>query len=201
MDFKNSETLKNLTRSFAAECQDGAKYQYLADMATQQKLSQISTVLKQLATNEMAHGKVFYDYISTQCPGGVDMVEIKATYPMQNGKLDEMLKIKAENEQRQADKIYPDFARIAKKEGFDDIAEKYLAIAKIEACHAEVLNELYQILSNNSMYNKEENVIWKCMNCGHEAKSKKAWKKCPICSMDQGYVKITLCGSSNDTIQ
>ncbi len=198
MDFKNSETLKNLTRSFAAECQDGAKYQYMADMATQQKLSNVSTILKQLATNEMAHGKVFYDYISTQCAGGVEMVEIKATYPMQNGNLVDMLKVKAENEQRQADSVYPAFAKTAKKEGFDDIAEKYLEIAKIEACHADVLNQLYQFLSNNTLYNSEQPQKWKCLNCGHEGTSKKAWKKCPICSMDQGYVKISLRGNPCD---
>lgn len=198
MDFKNSETLKNLTRSFAAECQDGAKYQYMADMATQQKLSNVSTILKQLATNEMAHGKVFYDYISTQCPGGVEMVEIKATYPMQNGKLEDMLKVKAENEQRQADSVYPAFAKQAKKEGFEDIAEKYLQIAKIEACHADVLNQLYQMMSNQTLYSSDSLTKWKCLNCGHEGTSKKAWKKCPICSFDQGFVKITLQGSSED---
>ena len=99
MEFKNSETLKNLTRAFAAECQDGAFYQYMADEATQNKLSYISTILKQLATNEMAHAKVFYDYIGKHCSGGVDMVEIKATYPMKYGKLDEMLLAKAKNEE------------------------------------------------------------------------------------------------------
>ena len=198
MDFENSQSLKILTRAFAAECQDGAKYQYLADMATQQKLSQVSTILKQLATNEMAHAKVFYDYISTKVPGGVEMVEIKATYPMQNGQLVDMLKIKAENEQRQADEIYPSFAKTFKKEGFLDISEKILQIAKIEACHASVLNQLYTKLSNDTLYSSEGETLYKCMNCGHESRAKKAWKKCPICSMDQGYVKINLTGSCED---
>ncbi len=192
MEFKNSETLKNLTRAFAAECQDGAKYQYMADMATQQKLKDLSTILKGLATNEMAHGKVFYDYINTQCPGGVEMVDIKATYPMVYGDLVKMLEAKGENEQRQADKIYPEFAKVAKKEGFDDIAEKLLQIAKIEQNHAEVLKKLHTILKNGSMYAQDVLVKWKCMNCGHEGSQKKAWKKCPICGFDQGFVKIHL---------
>ena len=196
MDFKNSETLKNLTRSFAAECQDGAKYQYMADMATQQKLSNVATILKQLATNEMAHGKVFYDYINEQCPGGVEMVEIKATYPMQHGQLVDMLQVKDETEQRQAESVYPAFAKTAEKEGFTDIAEKYLQIAKIEQCHAEVLFELYQRLKNNTLYSFDKAVKFKCLNCGHESTQKKGWKKCPICSMDQGYIKISLGGSN-----
>lgn len=198
MDIRNSETLKILTRAFAAECQDGAKYQYMADMATQQKLSNVATILKALATNEMAHGKVFYDYINEQHPGGVEMVEIKATYPMQHGNLVDMLKVKGENEQRQAENIYPSFAKTAKKEGFDDIAEKFLQIAKIEACHAEVLFQIHQMLSNNCLYAADKPVKWKCLNCGHEGTQKKGWKKCPICGMDQGYIKINLFGSSED---
>lgn len=192
MEFKNSETLKNLTRAFAAECQDGAKYQYMADMATQQKLNNLSTLLKGLATNEMAHGKVFYDYINSQCPGGVEMVDIKATYPMVYGNLEKMLEAKGENERRQADKIYPDFAKVAEKEGFSDIAQKLLQIAKIEASHAEVLKKLHVMLKNGTMYSSNVAVAWKCLNCGHEGTQKKAWKKCPICGFDQGFVKIHL---------
>ena len=192
MDFKSSETLKNLTRAFAAECQDGAKYQYMADMATQQKLSNVATILKGLATNEMAHGKVFYDYINSKCPGGVPMVEIKATYPMVHGDLTKMLEAKGENEERQAETIYPSFAKTAKKEGFEDIAEKILEIAKVEANHAEVLNKLHCKLANDTLYSADSPVKYKCLNCGHEGTQKKAWKKCPICTFDQGYVHIHL---------
>ena len=198
MDFKDSQTLKNLTRAFAGECQDGAFYQYMADEATQNKLSYISTILKQLATNEMAHAKVFYDYIGKHCSGGVDMVEIKATYPMKYGKLDEMLLAKAENEERQGEKVYPEFSKIAKKEGFDDIAELLLQIGKIEQCHNRVLLELHDLKTNNKLYSRNQLTLWKCFNCGHEDKLKKVWKQCPICSKDQGFVKINLSGSSSD---
>ena len=198
MDLKNSETLKNLTRAFSAECQDGAFYQYMADNATQEKLSNVATILKQLATNEMAHAKIFYDYISENCEGGVDMVEIKATFPMQAGTLEEMLKIKSENENRQFEVVYPNFVKVAKKGGFEDIAIKIEQIAKIEACHAKVLAELYQLIKNNSLYSSDQEKLWKCLNCGHEDKIKKAWKKCPLCSKNQGFVKINLTGSSED---
>ncbi len=198
MDFINSETLKNLTRAFAAECQDGAKYQYMADMATTQKLSYVSTILKQLATNEMAHGKIFYDYIASQKQGGVEIVEIKATYPMLNGTLEEMLQIKGDNEEKQATSVYPAFAKTAEKEGFTDIASKLREIAKIEACHADVLHQLYQMMRNSTLYSSSSAKLFKCFNCGHEDKLKKAWKKCPLCSKDQGFVKINLCGSAKD---
>lgn len=198
MDFKDSQTLKNLTRAFAGECQDGAFYQYMADEATQNKLSYISTILKQLATNEMAHAKVFYDYIGKHCSGGVDMVEIKATYPMKYGKLDDMLLAKAENEERQGDKVYPEFAKVAKKEGFEDIAEILIQIGKIEQCHNRVLLELHDLKTKNKLYSRNSLTLWKCFNCGHEDKLKKVWKQCPICSKDQGFVKINLSGSASE---
>ena len=192
MDFKSSETLKNLTRAFSAECQDGAFYQYMADEATQKKLSNVATILKQLATNEMAHAKIFYDYISEKCNGGVEMVDIKATYPMNAGNLEQMLKVKSDNEERQFDKVYPEFSKTAKKEGFTDIAEKILEIGKIELCHSKVLIKLYEMIKNNTLYSKDIETLWKCLNCGHEDSLKKAWSKCPLCNKDQGFVKITL---------
>lgn len=198
MELKDSETLKNLTRSFSAECQDGAKYQYMADEAIQQKLSQIATILKSLATNEMAHAKVFYDYVSQNVKVENVMVEIKATYPMGQAPLVEMLKIKAETEKRQAETVYPAFAKMAKKEGFDDVCDMFLEIAKIEANHAMILLELYNKLSNNTLYSEKEPTLYKCTNCGYSDVIKKAWKKCPLCSKDQGMVKITLDCSRKD---
>lgn len=198
MEFEKSETLKNLTRAFNAECSDGAKYQYMADEATQNGQSYISTILKQLATNEMAHAKICYDFILAQKAGGVENVEFKMTYPMVGGKLEDMLKLKAENEERQSKTVYPAFSKTAEKEGYPDIAKKLLQIAKIEACHADVLNQLYQSLANNTLYSYQKATKIKCTNCGHEETTKKAWKKCPLCSKGQGMVKINLCGSSED---
>lgn len=192
MEFNKSETLKNLTRAFAGECLDGAKYQYFADMATQQNKSQISTILKALATNEMAHAKIFYNLVNTLSNNNIDIVEIKATIPMKFGNFEQMFDIKINEESRQSDNIYPAFAKIAEKEGYEDISKLFLQIAKIESCHSKVLIQLSEMLKNDKLYQSESKNLWKCMNCGHEDELKKAWKKCPLCSMDQGYVKINL---------
>lgn len=194
MDFEKSETLKNLTRAFGSECQDGARYQYMADEAQMQKQNYISTILKQLATNEMAHAKVFLDYICDKKSDGFENVEIRATYPMQCGNLVDMLKIKSENEERQGSSVYPAFAKTAKKEGFDDISVKFMEIAKIEKCHSSVLSQIYQMLQNNTLNCFEEAQKIKCTNCGYEESVKKAWKKCPLCQKSGGMVKINLCG-------
>ena len=189
MNFKESQTLKNLTRAFAGECMDGAKYQYLADTAVQKQLSQVSTILKALATNEMAHAKVFYDYICEKGNNEVEIVEVKSTIPMHCGDFNSLFKIESDLEQRQADTVYPAFAKDAEKEGFKDIAKKFMQIAKIESCHSRVLAEVGQMINNGSMYISDYVNLWKCMNCGHEDELKKAWKTCPICSKNQGYWK------------
>ena len=198
MELKNSETLKNLTRSFASECQDGAKYQYMADEATQQKQEYVSTILKQLATNEMAHAKVFYDYISKNVKEVDLIVDIKASYPMNHAPMPEMLKLKADAEKQQAETVYPAFAKTATKEGFTEVAKYFEEIAKIEAVHAFVLLELYNKISNNTLYVCNEPTLWKCTNCGHEEKLKKAWKTCPLCKKGQGMIKINLEGCGED---
>ena len=192
MEFKNSETLKNLTRAFASECQDGAKYQYMADEATQNKQSGVATILKTLATNEMAHAKIFYDYISQNADDKNLKVDIKASYPMAHAPLIEMLKIKAENEDFQAQTVYPAFAKTAKKEGYEDIAKKLTIVADIESNHNVILQKLYCKLKEDSLYTSSEKTLWKCNNCGYQESSKKAWKKCPLCSREQGMVKINL---------
>ena len=198
MEFKQSETLKNLTRAFAGECMDGAKYQYIADTAVTQKYSQVSSVLKALATNEMAHAKIFYDLVNEKSNNEIDIIDIKATVPMKSGPFEEMFNIKKEAEERQAETVYPAFAKVAEKEGFSDIAKTFLQIAKIESIHAKILSEIGQMIKNGSIYQANVATLWKCMNCGHEDELKKAWKKCPLCTKDQGYVKLTLQGSPKE---
>ena len=191
MDFKKSETLKNLTRAFAAECQDGAKYQYMADEATQNQMSNVSTILKALATNEMSHAKIFMDLIEKHHKGGVNLVNIEASYQMQCGKLDELLKIKGDIEKKEAEEIYPGFAEVAKKEGFNDVAKKFEEISKVEKYHSEIFYKLDRLIKNNQLYSCEMDKLWKCVNCGYESLDKKAWDTCPLCEKNQGYVKIT----------
>lgn len=191
MDFKKSETLKNLTRAFAAECQDGAKYQYMADEATQNQLSNVSTLLKALATNEMSHAKIFMDLIEKHNHGGVNVVDIEASYQMQCGKFQDLLKIKGDIEKKEAEEIYPAFEKTAKDEGFEDVAKKFEEISKVEKYHSEIFYKLDRLLKNKKLFKSEAKKLWKCINCGYEQLGKEAWDMCPLCEKNQGYVKIT----------
>lgn len=198
--FEQSKTAENLARAFAGECQDGAKYQYVADMATQQKFPTIATILKQIATNEMAHAKAFMDILAKNASGVIESIKITADYPFQVGNLEQMLSFEEQNENKQAVEVYPEFARIATAEGFEDCADLFMRVAQVEACHTNQLHQLHQNFKEKTLFKCEKGKKFKCSNCGHEAELKSAWKTCPLCGQPQGYVMIEISNAKSDTV-
>lgn len=198
--FEQSKTAENLARGFAGECQDGARYQYVADMATQSGNNYIATLLKQVATNEMAHAKIFMDLLVRNSSGVIESVKITADYPMQFGSLAEMLKYDEENERKQALEVYPEFARIAKAEGFTDAYDAFMRVAQVEACHCNQLHQLATKFADKTLYKCKEGKKFKCSNCGHEAELKEGWKTCPLCGQKQGMIQIEISQAPEDTV-
>jgi len=189
MDFNNSNTKKNLARAFAAECQAGARYQFMATQAQNEQLVFIKDTLKMLAKNEMAHAKLFYDYILEK--GGEDFeVNICADYPYLEPALKDSLKAEVEIELDEFENLYPFFAKEAEKEGFDDIANSFLVVSKVEKTHAEMLKKLARGYEKEKLYSHKEKVLMKCSNCGHIDLKNKGWQTCPLCSLGQGYIEI-----------
>ncbi len=190
MDFNKSKTKENIARAFAAECQDGARYQFMAKAAVSEGFSFISDQLKMLAKNEMAHASRLYNLMLSHCQGKEDNVPIEAGYPFEPPELSVSLKTASEIEEYEAKNIYPTFAKIAKDEGFSDIAQAFTLIAEIENRHAIKLSNLGKLYRANKLYKSNEVVAWECSNCGHTENSKSPWNNCPVCSYPQGYVII-----------
>ncbi len=199
MDFLESQTIINLARVFAGECQDGARYQFIADTANQEKQHYIYDVLKDLAANEMAHAKKVFELITTHSNEVVKNINIEAGYPFKSGKLVDTIKFELENERSEAESVYPAFAEIARDEGYNDAYTLLNLISKVENTHVNILTELYEGLKANKLYKCNCAVKWKCNNCGHVAEQKAAWTTCPLCGNDQGYVRINLKNTSNCT--
>jgi len=199
-NFEQSKTAENLARAFAGECQDGARYQWLADMAQQQQMGAIATILKQLATNEMAHAKVFMDLLTQNASGTIESFKITADYPLQVGNLVDSLAASEKNERKQSVEVYPEFARIAKEEGYSDVFDHFMRVAQVESCHTNILHQLYVGLKNKTLYKKNTKFKWKCTNCGHESELEEAWKKCPLCGASQGMVLIVIDESPKGTV-
>lgn len=190
MDFNKSKTKENLARIFAAECQDGARYQFMAKSAVSEGFSYISDQLKVLAKNEMAHASMIYSLIMENLGKGKDNVPIEAGYPFEPSILKLSLSTSADIEEYEGTNIYPSFAKVAKDEGFPEIAKKILYIAEVERTHHQKLKAFAQLYKSGKLYKNPEKILWSCSNCGHSDVAKEAWKTCPLCGYPQGYVMV-----------
>lgn len=190
MDFSESKTKENLARAFAAECQDGARYQFIAKDAKQNQMNYISTILKMLAKNEMAHAKMFYQHLVDNLQTKNGNVNIEAGYPFKQSELKTSLASAAVIEDYEAQNIYPAFAKVAKDEGFPEIAKTFTLVAEVEKVHAQKLADLGEMFNHHKLYKSQTPRMYECSNCGHRETKKEAWKTCPLCNYPQGYVII-----------
>lgn len=188
--FEKSKTYQNLAKGFAGECQAGARYQFLSKQCLQEGYNFLSNTLKTLAKNEMAHAKTFFDLIVNNSAKVVKNIDISAGYPFKYGELVEHFKFTMEDEGMESKTIYPDFAKIAREEGFEDIAYTFERVASVENCHYMLIKQIYEGLLNKTLYSSTTPIKWKCSNCGNEHTQKKAWKICDLCSMPEGYVEV-----------
>lgn len=188
MNFNESQTRENLAKSFAAECQAGARYQFMATQAQLEQLVYVKDTMKMIAKNEMAHAKLFYDYIVEK--SGECVVDINADYPYVETNLENSLCAEMQIEQEEYDTLYPEFARVAREEGFKDIAESFELVAKVEKTHANILEIICNGYKKNALYKGKSKRILKCSNCGHIAEKTEGWQECPLCSLNQGYITL-----------
>lgn len=184
-EFKGSETEKNLLKAFAGESQAKNRYQFFGKIARKEGFEKIAAFFDETALNEEEHAKLFFK----QLKGG--KVEITASYPA--GILSntaENLAEAAAGENEEWSSLYPHFADVAEKEGFNDVARLFRNIAEVEKHHDERYTKLKEVLDGGEFFKKEENTAWRCRKCGHEHLGVEAPEECPICSHPQGYFEI-----------
>ncbi len=189
--FENTETFKNLARSFAGECQAGMRYQMIAKLAMKEKLKTLSDAIRVIAKNETLHATQFFNKIIEKA-GNRENIEFDAGYPFHLGTLAEGLKFAATDERNETDEIYPAFAVTAEKEGFEDVAALYRMVAEVEAQHKIVFEYLHNAVRSGTLYKSESPILWICSECGHMHVATEAWKICPLCKAEQGYVDLHL---------
>ena len=136
VNLKGSETEKNLLKAFAGESQARNRYTYFASVAKKEGFEQISAIFLETADNEKEHAKVFFKFLE-----GGD-VEITAKYPARKiGNTSENLLAAAEGEKMEWSAIYPDFAKVADKEGFPAVAKAFREIGAVESQHESTSQE------------------------------------------------------------
>ncbi len=191
MQFENTETFKNLARSFAGECQAGMRYQMVAKLAMKEGMKTLADAVRTIAKNETLHATQFFNKIIEKT-GSRDNVTFEAGYPFHAGTLEEGLKFSAMDEASESEDIYPAFAVTAKKEGFEDIAALYKMIAEVENQHKIVFRYLHDGVRNGTLFKSEHPILWICSECGYMHVAEEAWKICPLCKSEQGYVNLHL---------
>jgi rubrerythrin len=182
---KGTQTEKNLLKAFAGESQARNRYAFFASVAKKEGFEQISEIFLETSENEKEHAKVFFKYLQ----GGE--IEITAKYPAGNIKsTGENLLASAEGEKAEWAKIYPEFEKIARDEGFFDIASSFKEIGEVEKRHERRYCLLLENVRNKRVFKKQEVVEWKCKNCGYIHSGKEAPKICPACKHPQSYYEV-----------
>ncbi len=185
-NLKGTRTEQNLLKAFAGESQARNRYTYFASVAKKEGYEQISAIFMETAENEKEHAKRFFKFLESG-----EALEITAMYPA--GKIGttlENLKAAAAGEKEEWDELYPEFADIAQEEGFPEVAAAFRMIAKAEKEHEERYLKLAQNIQDGKVFEKGENVRWKCRNCGYVHEGNEAPKVCPACVHPQSYFEI-----------
>ncbi len=182
---KGTQTEKNLLTAFAGESQARNRYTFFASAARKEGYEQIANVFTETAGNEKEHAKVFFKYLE-----GGD-VEIMAAYPA--GVIGDTLtnlKAAADGEKLEWSKIYADFEKVAKEEGFVEIATSFKEIAEVEEFHESRYRKLAANIAAGEVFKKKTVVKWHCTNCGYIHEGTEAPKECPACKHPRSYYEL-----------
>ena len=182
---KGTKTEQNLLKSFAGESQARNRYTYFASVAKKEGYEQISGFFTETADNEKEHAKKFFKFLEGE------ELEITATFPAGKiGTTVQNLQASANGENEEWTKMYPEFAKVAKEEGFQEIADTFEYIAIAEKAHEKRYRKLLENIKYEKVFKKDGKVMWKCRNCGYVYESIEALDKCPACAHPKAYQEL-----------
>ncbi len=172
MELKGSKTEQNLLTAFAGESQARNKYTYFASVAKKEGYEQISAIFTQTAENEKEHAKLWFKALG------------------ELGTTTENLLHAAEGENYEWTDMYATFANEAEEEGFTELAERFRYVGEIEKAHEARYRALLSNIEMQKVFEKSEETIWECRNCGHLVVGTQAPEVCPVCSHPQSYFEV-----------
>jgi rubrerythrin len=172
MKLKGSKTEQNLLAAFAGESQARNKYTYFASAAKKEGFEQIAGIFLETADNEKEHAERVFSFLN-----GIGDTEAN-------------LKAATEGENDEWTEMYPEFEKVAREEGFTEIADFFHEVAEVEEEHEKRYKILAQNLQEGKVFKRDEVVKWKCRNCGYVHQGKEAPEICPACAHPQGYYEL-----------
>lgn len=170
---KGSKTEKNLMEAFAGESMARNKYTYYASKAKKDGYVQIASLFEETANNEKEHAKIWFKLLHDGIQGTAENLEDAAA-----------------GENYEWTDMYAKFAKEAREEGFDQIADLFDGVAAIEKEHEERYRKLLENVKDGIVFSKDGDCIWKCSNCGHIHIGPTAPGVCPVCNHPQAYFEI-----------
>lgn len=171
-DLKGTKTLENLMAAFAGESMARNKYTYYASKAKKEGFVQISQIFEETAANEKEHAELWFKLAE-----GI-------------GSTAQNLEHAAEGEHYEWTEMYSEFAKVAKEEGFPEIAAQMEGVASVEKEHEERYRALKKNIEEGKVFAKDQVVEWKCENCGYVYESQAAYEKCPVCDHPKAYFAL-----------
>ena len=172
MELKGSKTEQNLREAFAGESQARNKYTYFASVAKKEGYQQISAIFEETANNEKEHAKLWFKALG------------------ELGDTSANLLAAAEGENYEWTDMYDRFSKDAEEEGFTALAAQFRMVAAIEKSHEERYRKLLNNVDMQAVFEKAEETMWECRNCGHLVMGKKAPMVCPVCAHPQAYFEV-----------
>jgi rubrerythrin len=182
---KGTQTEKNLLTAFSGESQARNRYTYFASKAKKEGYVQISEIFTETANQEKEHAKRLFKFLE----GGE--IEITGAFPAGViGTTLENLKDSAAGEHYEQTVMYPEFAKTAREEGFDSLAEVFEAIAVAEKQHEKRYMDLAANIEAGRVFKRDEKVMWRCRNCGYLHEGSEAPDMCPACDHPQAHFEL-----------
>lgn len=167
-----TKTEENLRAAFAGESQARNKYTFFAKVARQAGFEQIATIFEETAENERAHAERIFNFLKAL------------------GDTRQNLNAGIEGEHYEWTQMYPEFEKVARKEGLTEIADFFKEVAEVEEQHEKRYKALLKNLEDRKIFRKDEVVKWKCRNCGYVHEGKEAPEKCPACGYPKSYYEL-----------
>ena len=186
---KGTQTADNLLRAFLNETHAAVRYEYYADQAKSDGYVQISDIFAETASDEKYHAKSFYRFLQEDF-FEEDLSVDAAPFSITLGDTLENLKAAARGEKTEMADLYPGFAKIAKEEGFDQVAYIFTEISEVEEAHHRRYSKLIENIEKGRVFKRDEVVEWKCNNCGYIHTGKEAPEECPACFHPRGYFEL-----------
>ncbi|MFQ6086474.1 MAG: rubrerythrin [Candidatus Bathyarchaeia archaeon] len=186
-------TIENLVKAFIGESQARNRYTFYAKIAKNEGFEQIAEIFLITAENEKEHASNLFkliDGLKKKSSERLDEIEVEAVAPTVLGSTAENLKAAIAGENYENTKMYPEFADVAEKEGFPQIAKRLRAIAKAEKHHEERYKKLLREVEAGTLFKKEKDVWWVCRECGYVHFGKEPPEKCPSCDHSRSYFQL-----------